>query len=329
MGTGHVQGEPVIVEILVEVQKGENANQVAKDALKANNLRPFDSASLGSDGFTVTGFSWPDDRGLTQHYNKKNQEADTATILAETHSDWNGVVTSDFTFSPGGESFECPSMVKECPGPQVFDYENTVGWLDIKSRGTLAIAYFAVHSEEGPETDIALNTRYAWKNDCDGTNNSIIDVETVLRHENGHAAGIGHSKDDFALMAPYYSGPNCDLDYFDDREAITYLYDADVKGTVSGIVKDSNGVAIVGATVKLVGTEHETTTIAGGIYTIPDVPDPVTYDVTASHVDFGSSTVESITVDGDETDVDFTLTASSGDDGDSGGPPACVPKKFC
>ena len=329
MGTGHIQGELVIVEILVEIQPGENANQVAREVLKANNLKPFSSSGLGNDGFTVTGFYWPDDRGLTQHFNTANEKADTETILVETHSDWNNVGTSDFTFSSGGSSLKCPSMIKECQGPQVFDFENTVGWLSIKSRGTLAIAYFAVHSTEGPETDIALNTRYSWKNDCDGTNNSIIDVETVLRHENGHAAGIGHSEIDTALMAPYYSGPICELDHPDDKEAITYLYDSFVGGTVSGTVTDSDGNAIEGATVELEGTTLEDTTDVNGDYTISAVPDPVSYDVTATADGFESSTIDRLGINGAKTGVDFALTSSGGDDGGGGKPKKCHPRFGC
>ena len=331
MGTGHIQGELVIVEILVEIQPGENANQVAREVLKANNLKPFSSAGLGNDGFTVTGFYWPDDRGLTQHFNTANQEADTATLLTATHTDWNNVGTSDFTFSSVGSSLKCPSMVKECPGPQVFDRENTVGWLSIKSRGTLAIAYFAVHSTEGPETDIALNTRYTWSGDCNTNTAGIIDVETVLRHENGHAAGIGHSKDSAALMAPYYSGANCLLNYYDDKEAITYLYDPDPSDTVSGIVTDRDGVAIGGATVELEGTTFKVTTESDGTYTISYVPDPVTYTVTVSKDGFESLTIERLTIDGDQVVENFTLQPSSGDDEGSGGgkPKKCHPRFGC
>ena len=330
MGTGHIQGELVIVEILVEIQPGENANQVAREVLKANNLKPFSSAGLGSTGFTVTGFYWPDDRGLTQHFNTANQEADTATLLTATHTDWNNVGTSDFTFSSVGSSLKCPSMVKECPGPQVFDRENTVGWLSIKSRGTLAIAYFAVHSTWGPETDIALNTRYAWNDDCSVEINNKIDTETVLRHENGHAAGIGHSKDLSAIMAPFYSSPSCGLEQ-DDEEALTYLYDPDPSDTVSGIVTDSDGAPIAGATVELEGTTFEDTTGSDGTYTISDVPDPVTYTVTVSKDGFESLTIERLTIDGDDVVENFTLISSGvDDDGGSGGKPKkCHPRFGC
>jgi len=327
MGIGHIQGEPVIVEILVEIQPGENANQVTRGVLKANNLKPFGSADLGSDGFTVTGFFWPGvSPGLTQDYNPANEEVDGETVLTNTHSDWNGVTTSKFVFTYDDISDNCPSMAKECRGPQVFDRENTVGWLVIKERGVLAKAYFATHSTWGPETDIVLNTKYAWNGNCANPDGKI-DVETVLRHENGHAAGIGHSKISTALMAPFYSGPNCDLDHPDDKEALTYLYDSDgvgEKGSVSGTVTDGDGTAIVGATVKLVGTTLGSTTVADGSYTISGIPDPVTYDVTASAVDFESFTKERITVDGDETGVDFTLTSSGGgSDGSDTGPTAC------
>ena len=328
MGIGHIQGEPVIVEILVEIQPGENANQVTRGVLKANNLKPFGSADLGSDGFTVTGFFWPS-HGLTQFYNPDKEEVlPDAEILQKTHSDWNGVNTSDFVFTYNNTSDNCPSMAKECRGPQVFDQENTVGWLVIKERGVLAKAYFATHSTWGPETDIVLNTKYAWNGNCADPDGNI-DVETVLRHENGHAAGIGHSKISTALMAPYYSGPNCELTHYDDKEAITYLYDDDILGSVSGIVTDGDGTTIVGATVKLVGTTLGSTTVADGRYTISGIPDPVTYDITASHVDFESFTIKRLLVDesdGDETGVDFTLTSSGGGSDDSNPEPTACTK---
>ena len=326
MGTTHIQGEVVLVEVLVEIQPGENANQVARDVLKAHNLKPFSSAALGTDGFTVTGFFWPDPNpGLTQHYNTANEKVDTAALLTATHSDWNEVGTSDFVFTYGDISVKCPSMVKECPGRQAFDGENTVGWLKINSRGTLAIAYFATSSATGMETDIALNTKYSWNNNCSENVSGKIDVETVLRHENGHAAGIGHSKDPDALMAPFYSGSNCDLDYFDDIEAITYLYDKNKSGSVSGTVtNDVTGKAIEGATVKLEGTIHSDTTDANGFYTISNIPDPVTYTVTASKSGFDSFSIDRLTIDAN-TPVDFSLS-----DGGGGSEPdpttSCVPK---
>jgi len=312
MGTTHIQGEVVLVEVLVEIQPGENANQVTKDVLKAHNLKPFSSAALGVDGFTVTGFFWPT-HGLTQHYNINNEEANAESLLKETHSDWNGVAASNFVFTYGGISVKCPSMVKECPGRQAFDGENTVGWLKINSRGTLAIAYFATSSVTGMETDIALNTKYSWSGDCKKNTEGIIDVETVLRHENGHAAGIGHSKDPDALMAPFYSGSNCLLNHDDDKEAITYLYDDDELGTVSGTVTDDvTGNAIEGATVKLEGTTHSATTGTNGVYTILGIPDPVTYTVTASKSGFDSFSIDRLTVNANTPDVDFSLSDGGG-----------------
>jgi len=306
MGTTHIQGEVVLVEILVEIQPGENANQVARDVLKARNLKPFSSAALGTDGFTVSGFFWPDPNpGLTQLYNTANQEANTAELLEETHLDWNGVAASDFLFTSGCISDNCTSLVKECKGPQVFDGENTVGWLKINTRGTLAIAYFATSSVTGMETDIALNTKYSWNDDCSVDVPGKIDVETVLRHENGHAAGIGHSKDSSAIMAPVYFKPNCGLEQ-DDKDAITYLYDGDESGSVSGTVTNSDG-AIAGATVVLEGTTYSAMTDGNGDYTISGIPDPVTYTVTASKSGFDSSSKDRLTVDSGERFTDVQI----------------------
>ncbi len=308
MGTTHIQGKIVLVEVLVEIQPGENANQVKKDVLKAHNLKPFSSAALGTDGFDVIGwFSWPTP-GLTQLYNPANEPNGIAglTSLTNTHSDWNEVGTSNFVFTYDDISDNCPSMVKECKGPQVFDGENTVGWLKINTRGTIAIAYFDISSVTGHETDIALNTKYSWNDDCsDLSMPDKIDVETVLRHENGHAAGIGHSKDSTAIMAPVYSKPNCGLEP-DDKEAITYLYDAKPSGSVSGTVTNSVG-AITGATVKLEGTTYSATTDANGVYTISGIPDPVTYTVTASKSGFDSSSKDRLTVDSGERFTDVQI----------------------
>ena len=60
-------------------------------------------------------------------------------------------------------------------------------------------------------------------------------------------------------------------------------------------------------------------TAADGTYTILDVPDPVTYDVTASMGD-ASDTVLRVSVSGGVT-VDFTLDISDGGNGGGNCPP--------
>ena len=43
------------------------------------------------------------------------------------------------------------------------------------------------------EADMALNTNFNWA--TDGVDDADFDVQTVFLHENGHAAGLGHSAD--------------------------------------------------------------------------------------------------------------------------------------
>ena len=87
------------------------------------------------------------------------------------------------------------------------------------------------------------------------------------------------------------------------------MYDSSVGGNVSGTVTDSGGTLIKGTTVVLEGTSFTATTDINGGYTIMDVPDPVTYDVTVSAAGLPSSTVGRLTVDGPMAGVDFSLTS--------------------
>jgi len=325
LGQAKVQGEDVIVEILVEVQPGQNANAVARQALQAQNARPFDSASLGSvDSFTVSGLVWKK-FPVVQNYNRANEEIFGQTALVNTHTTLDEVNTSNFDIDFGGLTTRCPSLVDECPGRQKFDRKNDVAWLDLES-GVLGVAWFGTKKKE---VDIALNTDFNWNAGCSNVNNSY-DAQTVLLHENLHLTGLGHSDDAGSVLQPIYSVASCSLGT-DDIEGLTYLYDNDILGSISGKVTDGTE-PIEGATVVLEGTSLRATTTAQGTYTISNVPDPVTYTVTASADGFESDTPLRQTVDGAVTIDDFELTSSGDGNGGGkggGGPPSCVPKKFC
>lgn len=320
LGLASVQGEAVIVDVVVAVQPGQNAVEVARAALAAQGARPFDSARLGSEGFTLTGLLW-DSLPVVQYYNASNEPSSLSgsgqTALTNTHATWDGVATSLFDIDSGGLTTRCPSLVKECPGRQSFDGFNDVGWVRLDRR-TLGVTWYGTTTDEA---DMALNTRFSWNDGCANVSGSY-DVQTVFLHENGHVVGLGHSNDANTIMFPSYQGATCTLDQ-DDQEGATYLYDNNVTGTVSGTVTDGTG-GIEGATVVLQDTGLQAITASDGAYTISGIPDPVTYTVTASADGFETSTISRLTVVG-ATGADFALTPTGGGDdgGGGGGPPFC------
>jgi len=263
---------------------------------------------------------------VIQNYNRANEEIVLGEIeLSFTHDTLDGVSTSNFDIDYGGLTTRCPSLVDECPGRQKFDRKNDVAWLELEP-GVLGVAWFGTKKKE---VDIALNTDFNWNAGCSNENGKI-NAQTVLLHENLHLTGLGHSNDAGSVLQPFYSVANCSLGT-DDIEGLTYLYDNDILGSISGTVTDGTE-PIEGATVVLDGTSLRATTTANGFYTISNVPDPVTYTVTASADGFESDTLLRQTVDGAVTIDDFELTSSGDGNGGGkggGGPPSCVPKKRC
>ena len=324
LGVAQVQGQDAIVEVIVVVPAGADAHAAAAAALAEQGARPFESANLGSEGFTLTGLVW-NNLPVVQNYNRANEPANVngQTALTNTHGTWDGVATSSFDIDFGVITDRCPSLVRECPGPQFFDGFNDVAWLKLRG-GVLGVTWFGTSTDEA---DIALSTRFSWNDGCVDVADSF-DAETVFLHENGHVVGLGHSDDLGSVMQRFYHGADCDLGT-DDQEGATFLYDTDITSSVSGTVTDEGGSPIGGATVVLEDTGLSATTAAEGTYTISGAPDPVTYTVTASADGFDSATISRLTVDG-ATAANFTLTAAGGEeDDDGGGPPACVPKRFC
>ncbi len=310
LGIAQVQGQDVIIDVIVLVPPGKNPNEVALEALQQQGARPFESASLGSEGFTLTGLFWDNPNPpVVQNYNPANEPASLGdqgqNALENTHGTWNDVLTSSFVIDSGGTTDRYPSLVRG-NGPQHFDGWNDVGWAKLGGN-TLGVTWYSTTTDEA---DMALNTRYAWS--LDGV--SGYDVETVFLHENGHVVGLGHSDDVDAVMYPRYQGAQKSLGD-DDIEGTTYLYDSSITGSVSGIVTDSNSDPVGGALVVLAGTSLQDVTESDGSYTISNIPDPVTYDVTASK-EGESSTILRQPVDGAVAGINFALTAA----GNGGGP---------
>jgi len=170
----------------------------------------------------------PTNNFVRQYYNPANDPTvndptgNGEDALTSTHISWNNVATSSFTFDYGGETTRCPSLVKECSGPQTFDGNNDVAWLRLSGPSTLGVTWSGTSIDEA---DMALNTKFNWA--TDGVDDADFDVETVYLHENGHAAGLGHSADINAIMYPSYQKLNRVLQP-DDIDGINFLYPAPV-----------------------------------------------------------------------------------------------------
>jgi hypothetical protein len=119
----------------------------------------------------------------------------------------------------GGQTSRCPSIVRECPGPQRLDRFNDAGWARL-SGSTLGVTWSTIGGTD--EGDMALTTRVPWNTGCTNVAGSF-DVQTVLLHENGHVAGLGHASSTASVMFPSYQGARCSLGAL-DAQAITTLY---------------------------------------------------------------------------------------------------------
>jgi len=228
LGIARIGGEEVFVEVLVAVPDGASAQAAAAQALREQGARPADPQELESAGFTTTGLVWDEfsdgsagNDFLMQYYNPKGDPTGGAVLgaLLNTHATWTDVPTSSLAFSYGGTTNRCPSLVNECPGPQTYDGKNDVGWLKLSGCCTLAVTWFSTSRDEA---DMGINTRFKWSTGVP-TPTGRYDLESVILHENGHVAGLGHSSDTSAVMYAYYGGPRRDL-HQDDVDGISFLY---------------------------------------------------------------------------------------------------------
>lgn len=226
-GVAHVKGQAVYVDVLVAVPPGWTDRQATDRALAEQGARRGEKPPWaggpgggggGGDQFFYTGLEWSPP-SVTQHYNSAGEPLSAKTALTNTHADWDNVANSDFDFSIGSDTTRCPSLVQQCKGPQVTDDNNDVGWLSI-GGSTLGVTWFTISD---PEADMALNTRFAWKNTCSSSGGSAIDVESVLLHENGHVLGLDHTNRTDSVMYASYQAPRCTLFPYDEA-SVANLY---------------------------------------------------------------------------------------------------------
>jgi len=241
VGRANVAGQEVYVHITVASVAGVDAQGAARAALERRGAVPLQSAEYTKSG---TWNQFIDSSGGNDHvdfiYSKYGQGNTRPNYLdSAATSVWNAVASSSFEFNVlSGTISTCPSLVDECTGPQEFNDQNEAGWVNLggyeNGSITLGVTWYNFRTRGGPfaapqEADVAINTSADW-----GT----FDLTTVAAHEFGHAAGLGHSGDQTALMWAYYTGPR-NPDYLgqDDIAGITALYPASSGGD-SGSTSD-------------------------------------------------------------------------------------------
>ena len=231
-GVKQVNGKTVVVDVVVAVPAGQSARQATDRALAEQGARrgkpPWAGGPGGGNGggggdageqYFYTGLEWTPPQ-VRQNYNPAGQPFDAKAALTNTHSDWSNISGSEYDITAGPDTGRCPSLVRECSGPQQTDGNNDVGWLPIGGNSTLGVTWSTTSPNEA---DMALNTRFAWKNTCSSSGGNAFDVETVFLHENGHVAGIDHANRRDSVMYPSYQSPRCTLFPYDQR-SIANLY---------------------------------------------------------------------------------------------------------
>jgi Matrixin len=209
----------VLVEVFVEVPRGQSARQATGAALAEQGAQPQSPpAAAGPGGPGFTGLFW-DVLPVRQSYNPAGEPVVAEPLLRATKAAWSSVPGSRFRMSFGGTTSRCPSIVRECPGPQRLDRFNDVGWAPL-SGSTLGVTWSTIGGTD--EADMALSTRVPWSTGCVNVAGRV-DAQTVLLHENGHVAGLGHAASTASVMYPFYQGARCSLDVL-DQQAIATLY---------------------------------------------------------------------------------------------------------
>jgi hypothetical protein len=227
-GVKQVNGKPLYVDVVVAVPAGQSDRQATDMALAEQGARrakpPWaggpggPNGGGGGDQFSYTGLEW-DPPSVTQHYNPAGQPFATAkTALTNTYPDWNSISGSNYRISSGADTGACPSLVRECTGPQLNDGSNDVGWLPLSGGTTLGVTWFTTGNTEA---DMALSTRFTWNSTC--ADGSGFSAETVFLHENGHVAGLDHVDRTDSVMYPNYQSARCTLFQY-DKDAMANLY---------------------------------------------------------------------------------------------------------
>lgn len=198
----------------VEVQffmsdRGDGSFETEAEAARDHVLSRFPGAIVqdghDDDGvhaaYVTNGYWWPS-RSVPWKYNSAGKpagldgDAAAATSAAAT---WSAAPV-DFAFAGGGTT---TLGTGACSGAGI-DGTNTVGWAE-QSGSVLAVTCTWYTQSGNPHTatefDMQIDPDWNWT-----TGSSVgVDLQSVLLHEFGHAAGLGHSAQGSAVMYATYS----------------------------------------------------------------------------------------------------------------------------
>ena len=213
--------------------------------------------------------------------------------------------------------------MRETPGRQTFDGENTVAWMDLKGRNTLAVTWSGT-SGGVPEADVAMNTDFDWF-----TNGSDIDAETVFLHELGHVIGIGHSVVSGAVMEAVYAGVRQGLDP-DDEAAVLALYGAPNDAPVVEITSPADGASFdslesISFSGSASDTEDVDATLTDDLVWTSDIDDEIgTGGSFSTTLNDGTHTITASVVDSGSVSGDDSISITVGDVDPPPPPPGAV-----
>ncbi|HJK97016.1 MAG TPA: matrixin family metalloprotease [Polyangiaceae bacterium LLY-WYZ-14_1] len=113
--------------------------------------------------------------------------------------------------------------------PGTYEGENVVGWVESdwpRGSGVLGVTSTRFTGSGIVEADISLNGEdWTWVTGDGSTRDRTCNAFSIIAHEAGHFAGLGHSSDGEAIMRASYPGGSLTLGD-DDEEGICSLYPA-------------------------------------------------------------------------------------------------------
>ncbi|MGF1508770.1 MAG: matrixin family metalloprotease [Myxococcota bacterium] len=111
--------------------------------------------------------------------------------------------------------------------PGTYEGVNVVGWIEqgwTRGSGVIGTTSTRIGGSGIVEADIALNGEdWTWVTGDGSTSNRTCNAFTIIAHEAGHFAGLGHSNASVTIMRSSYSGGTGFLSE-DDEEGICTLY---------------------------------------------------------------------------------------------------------
>ena len=149
-------------------------------------------------GFAKLGFKIPSE-GLAFDINENSIPNDTSAAvdaILESFNAWESAGNVPLS------SFSYPSDAASMPAA---DGRDTIGWVRIVPRSTLAATWVWTQDGIVVDVDIFYNRFHEW-----GTLNcgdDIFDIQNVGTHEVGHVIGLGHVSDDCKTATMYPSAP--------------------------------------------------------------------------------------------------------------------------